>query len=56
MNEFPEANRVDLEKHLHAAKEEKAKGKPPKHFRLLYQMLHDLIKAQSREAAAEADA
>ena len=56
MNEFPEANRVELEKHLHAAKEEKTKGKPPKHFRLLYQVLHDLIKAQSREAAAAAEA
>ena len=51
VNEFPEADRAAIEEHVRAAKEEKAKNKPPKHFRLLYQSLHDTIVTQSRLAA-----
>ena len=54
LNEFPEADRVALEQYVRATKDDKAKGKPPKHFRLLYQLLHDTIVAKSRETAAEA--
>lgn len=53
LNEFPGADRAALEQHLHAAKDEKARSKPPKHFRLLYQTLHDTIVQQSRQAAEE---
>ena len=54
LNEFSEADRLTLEQFVRATKEEKAKGKPPKHFRLLYQSLHDTIVAKSRETAADA--
>ncbi|MEP7154584.1 MAG: ribosome biogenesis factor YjgA [Betaproteobacteria bacterium] len=50
INEFPEGDRALIERYVQASKDEKAKSKPPKHFRLLYQALHDLIVAQSREA------
>ena len=53
LNEFPEADRAALEQHIHATKDEKAKSKPPKHFRLLYQVLHDCIVQQSRQGAEE---
>ncbi len=53
LNEFPEADRVALEQYVRATKDDKVKGKPPKHFRLLYQLLHDTIVAKSRETAAE---
>jgi ribosome-associated protein len=54
LNEFPEADRDSIEKYVILAKEEKAKNKPPKHFRLLYQSLHDTIVAKSRETVADA--
>ncbi len=54
LNEFSEADRLTLEQFVRATKEEKAKGKPPKHFRLLYQSLHDTIVAKSRETATDA--
>ena len=53
LNEFPEADRVALEQHIQAAKDEKAKNRPPKHFRLLYQALHDAIVSQSRQSVEE---
>jgi len=53
INDFADADRAAIEQHLKAAKEEKAKGKPPKHFRLLYQELHGTIVRQSRAADAE---
>ncbi|MEO8102336.1 MAG: DUF615 domain-containing protein, partial [Betaproteobacteria bacterium] len=53
LNEFPEADRATLEQHIRATKDERAKNKPPKHFRLLYQALHDTIITQSRAAAEE---
>ncbi len=53
LNEFPEVDRAMLEQHIRGTKDEKAKSKPPKHFRLLYQLLHDVIVKQSRQAAEE---
>ena len=53
LNEFPEADRVALEQHIQATKDEKAKNRPPKHFRLLYQALHDAIVSQSRQSVEE---
>jgi ribosome-associated protein len=49
LNEFPEADRATLEQHLRATRDERARNKPPKHFRLLYQALHDTIVQQSRQ-------
>ena len=46
-NEFPEADRSLLGKHIQGAKEDKAKNKPPKNYRLLYSQIHDLVVAQS---------
>ncbi len=43
LNDFPEADREALARDLAGAWEEQAKGKPPKHFRLLYQAIHKLI-------------
>lgn len=51
VNEFPEADRTALEDYVVAIRDERARNKPPKHFRLLYQVLHDAIVAQSRQAA-----
>jgi ribosome-associated protein len=53
LNEFPDTDRVKLETHASGAKEEKAKNKPPKHFRLLYQTLHDTIVKKSKLDLAE---
>jgi ribosome-associated protein len=53
LNEFPDADRVLIEQYARAANDEKAKARPPKHFRLLYQLLHDIIVDKSRQAEAE---
>lgn len=47
-NEFPDADRALLSKHIQGAKDDKAKNKPPKNYRLLYSQIHTLIVAQSR--------
>ena len=49
LNDFPDADRDAIEQHIVGAKEERAKAKPPRHFRLLYQQLHETI---VRSAAA----
>ena len=54
LNEFPEADRATLEQHIRATRDERAKNKPPKHFRLLYQTLHDTIVQQSRQSVDDA--
>lgn len=43
VREFPEADAVALEKMLAAAKDDHAKQRPPKNFRVLYQTLHKHI-------------
>jgi ribosome-associated protein len=43
VREFPEADQTMLEKYLAAAKDDHAKQRPPKNFRLLYQTLHKHI-------------
>jgi ribosome-associated protein len=43
VREFPEADAVTLEKLLAAAKDDHAKQRPPKNFRVLYQTLHKHI-------------
>ena len=53
LNEFPEADRAELEQHIRATKDERAKSRPPRHFRLLYQALHDTIVQQSRQPVEE---
>ena len=47
-NEFPEADRAMLDKYIHGAKDDKAKNRPPKNYRLLYSQIHSLVVAQSR--------
>jgi len=43
VREFPEAEQTTLEKYLADAKDDHAKQRPPKNFRLLYQTLHKHI-------------
>jgi ribosome-associated protein len=43
VREFPEADAAALEKMLAAAKDDHAKQRPPKNFRVLYQTLHKHI-------------
>jgi ribosome-associated protein len=43
VREFPEAEQTMLEKYLADAKDDHAKQRPPKNFRLLYQTLHKHI-------------
>lgn len=45
VNDFPDADRDALSHHIVAARDEQAKGKPPKHFRLLYQAIHARLRA-----------
>jgi ribosome-associated protein len=40
INEFPDTDREALLRDIDGARDERAKGKPPKHFRMLYQSLH----------------
>ena len=47
-NEFIHADRALLDKYIQASKDDKAKNRPPKHYRLLYSQIHDLVVAQSR--------
>lgn len=47
-NEFIDADRALLDKYIQASKDDKAKNRPPKHYRLLYSQIHDLVVAQSR--------
>ena len=47
-NEFTDADRALLAKCIHGAKDDKAKNKPPKNYRLLYSQIHDLVVRQSR--------
>ena len=47
-NEFPEADRGLLDKQIQGAKDDKARNKPPKNYRLLYTQVHELIVARSR--------
>ena len=46
-NEFPDADRGLLDKYIQAAKDDKAKSRPPKNYRLLYTQIHDLVVAHS---------
>ena len=48
VNEFVEADRALLGKYIQGAKDDKAKNRPPKNYRLLYSQIHDLVIAQSR--------
>ena len=48
VNEFANADRALLAKHIQAAKDDKAKNKPPKNYRLLYSQIHDLVVAESQ--------
>jgi ribosome-associated protein len=45
VNEFGDVDPVVLEKYREAAREEQTKGKPPKHFRLLYQTVFKRVVA-----------
>ena len=51
INEFPDADRALLGKYIQGAKDDKAKNRPPKYYRLLYSQVHDLVVAQSNAAA-----
>ena len=45
---FPDADAALLARHIQGANDDKAKGRPPKNYRLLYSHIHDLVVAQSR--------
>jgi ribosome-associated protein len=51
VNEFGEVDPVLLEKFRDAAKDEQAKAKPPKHFRLLYQTIFKRVVAAAEKGA-----
>ena len=48
INEFADADTDLLARYIQASKDDKAKNRPPKHYRLLYTQIHDLIVTQSR--------
>ena len=48
VNAFADADRALLAKHIQGAKDDKAKNKPPKNYRLLYSQIHDLVVAESQ--------
>ena len=50
INEFPEADRALLGKHIQGSKDDKARNRPPKNCRLLYSQIYDLVVAQSNAA------
>ena len=47
-NEFTDADLALLARHIQGAKDDKAKNRPPKNYRLLYSQIHGLVVAQSR--------
>lgn len=47
VNAFPDADRTALATLVSHAREDKTKGRPSKHFRLLYQALHKIVTNQS---------
>ena len=48
VNAFADADAVLLARYIQGSKDDKAKNKPPKHYRLLYTQIHDLVVTQSR--------
>lgn len=52
-NQFEAADADMLVRLIAAAKDERAKSKPPKHFRLLYKTIHDLLADQMEQEATE---
>ena len=52
-NEFSDADRALLDRHIQGAKDDKAKNRPPKNYRLLYSQIHDLLVAHSHSPAPE---
>ena len=52
-NEFSDADRALLDRHIQGAKDDKAKNRPPKNYRLLYSQIHDLVVAHSHSPAPE---
>ena len=48
LNAFTDADAALLARYVQASKDDKAKNKPPKNYRLLYTQIHDLVVAQSR--------
>ena len=54
---YPEADSQQLRTLLRNTADERARAKPPKHFRALFQMIRDLVEARNRSnAAADAPA
>ena len=52
-NEFSDADRALLDRLIQGAKDDKAKNRPPKNYRLLYSQIHDLVVAHSHSAPPE---
>ena len=48
VNAFADADAALLARDIQGSKDDKAKNKPPKHYRLLYTRIHDLVVTQSR--------
>ena len=53
VNAFPDADAAALARFVQGAKDDKAKGRPPKNYRLLYSQIHDLVVAESKVAEKE---
>lgn len=45
-NQFTEVDIEEINRLIAATKDERAKSKPPKHFRLLYKKIHDILADQ----------
>ncbi len=51
---YPEADSQQLRTLIRNTAEERARGKPPKHFRALFQMIRGLVEARNRAGTGEA--
>jgi ribosome-associated protein len=51
---YPEADSQQLRTLIRNTAEERTRGKPPKHFRALFQMIRGLVEARNRAGAGEA--
>jgi ribosome-associated protein len=49
---YPEADSQQLRTLIRNTAEERARVKPPKHFRALFQMIRDLVEARNRMSTA----
>ena len=53
---YPEADSQQLRTLIRNTAEERARAKPPKHFRALFQMIRGLVESRNRPAETETPA